>query len=72
MNIHPDASLPAACLPVLTRLDEPAVAELLRSASRSAPNTRDDMAAQLRARLLKMIVANESARKKSGEGPKPR
>lgn len=74
MDAHPDAQLSSlAHAPTTERIDEPSIARLRRSLSRPAPTVRDDAAAQLRARLLRMIVANESARRSNeSEGIKPR
>ena len=68
MDAHPDAMMPAA-----GRLEEPSVAERIRPSSRPAPTAHDETAAQLRARLLKLIVANEKLRKTpGGEGSRQR
>jgi hypothetical protein len=59
MDLHPDAVLPPAMAPATSRLDAA---------------TRDEEAriAHMRARLLKMIVANENARKSTEERNRPR
>jgi hypothetical protein len=59
MDLHPDAVLPPAKTPPASRLDAA---------------TRDEEAgiAHMRARLLKMIVANENARKSTEERHRPR
>jgi hypothetical protein len=68
MDAHPDAAMPT-----VDRIDEPSVAERIRPSSRPAPTARDETAAQLRARLLRLIVMNEKARKShGGEGSGPR
>jgi hypothetical protein len=74
MDAHPDAQISSAAFPTATeRIDEPSIARLRRSVSRPAPTARDDAAAQLRARLLNMIVANERSKRSSdSEGIKPR
>lgn len=74
MDAHPDAQIPSSAFPASTdRIDEPSIARLRRSLSRPAPAAREDAAAQLRARLLKMIVANERSRRSNeSEGIKPR
>lgn len=68
MDAHPDAVMPTA-----DRIDEPSVAERIRPSSRTAPTSHDETAAQLRARLLRLIVMNEKARQgRGGEGSGPR
>ena len=68
MDAHPDAVMPAA-----SRMDESSVAERIRPSSRPAPTSHDETAAQLRARLLKLIVMNEKSRKThGGEGSNSR
>ncbi len=59
MDLHPDAVLPPAKTPAPARID-------------AAPREEEAKAAHLRARLLKMIVANETARKASEERNRPR
>ncbi len=74
MDAHPDAQIPSAAYSAAAdRIDEPSIARLRRSLSRPTPTARDDAAAQLRARLLNMIVANERSRRSNdSEGIKPR
>jgi hypothetical protein len=67
MNRAADASPQAA-----GRLTEPSETDQSRPVSRPTPTARENSAAQLRARLLRMIVANEKARKSDGESAKPR
>jgi hypothetical protein len=62
MDVHPDATLPAAARTLLglPRTD-------------AAHGDRSETAAQLRARLLKMIMEQERARgRSSSDPPKPR
>jgi hypothetical protein len=59
MDLHPDAVLPPAKPTVPSRID-------------AATREQDAKVAHLRARLLKMIVANEKARKTSEELNRPR
>jgi hypothetical protein len=62
MDVHPDATMPSAARTPLSlpRTD-------------AAHGDRNETAAQLRARLLKMIVEQERARGRSSkEPPKPR
>ena len=62
MDVHPDATMPAA-------------ARTPRSLPRTdaAHGERSETAAQLRARLLKLILEQERARgRSSAEPPKPR
>jgi hypothetical protein len=58
MDVHPDAVMPPPRTAPQQRLD-PAL-------------SRDSDAAQLRARLLKMIIENEKLRKGSGDSSRPR
>jgi hypothetical protein len=62
MDVHPDATLPAAARTTLSlpRTD-------------AAHSDRSETAAQLRARLLKMIMEQERSRgRSSADPPKPR
>jgi hypothetical protein len=62
MDVHPDATLPAA---VRTPLGLPR--------TDASHGDRSETAAQLRARLLKLIMEQERARgRSSAEPPKPR
>jgi hypothetical protein len=61
MDAHPDAVMPTSARHASTQ-----------SRIESAPRDRDDAQAQLRARLLQMIVANEKLRKASNESTRPR
>lgn len=64
MDVHPDAALPAALLAgaAANRLDDPT----------RSPASREAAVAQLRARLLRMIVANENASRPSPPEPAQR